>query len=285
MRLKHARGVIESDTCLVMGIVNRTPDSFYDGGRMSIDASVAHALSLVDQGADILDIGAVKAGPGKPVGVDEEIERLVPLVEEIATRSSVPMSVETSRPSVAEAAIAAGAAMVNDVTALADPDLARVCAGSGAGLVLMHSGGQIRGRPRHPRYRDVVDQVRDDLMGLVEAATSAGVSNDRIMIDPGLDFGKNTYHSLALMRHLDRLVDTGLPVLVAASRKDIVGETLGQKVEERLEGSLALAVLAAHAGAAAVRVHDVAATVSAVAMTEAVAGRLKPRAAIRGLWD
>lgn len=285
MRLVHAQGVLESDICVVMGIVNRTPDSFYDGGRMSIEASIDHALSLVDQGAAILDIGAVKAGPGVPVTADEERKRLLPLVEGIARRCAVPMSIETARPEIAKAAIETGAAIVNDVSALADDGLAHTCAETGAALVLMHNGGQIRGRPRHPHYPDVVATVTEELLALADRAQGWGVPREALMIDPGLDFGKNTYHSLALMRHLKVLVDTGLPVLVAASRKDIVGETLGQAVEERLEGSLALAALAAHAGAAAVRVHDAAETVAAVAMAEAVAGRLQPRAAVRGLWD
>jgi dihydropteroate synthase len=268
-----------------MGIVNRTPDSFYDGGRMDLDASVTHALSMVEDGAAVLDIGAVKAGPGKEVSEREEIERLLPLVESLAAATSAPLSVETSRPRVARAAIEAGACIVNDVTALADTELASVCAETGAALVLMHNGGQLRGRPRNQTFEDVSREVSDSLMEMVGNGIEAGIAREALMIDPGLDFGKNTFHSLALMRDLSVLVSTGIPVLVAASRKDVIGETLDLTVDERLEGSLALAVLAAAAGAAMVRVHDVAATVRAVTMADAVAGRVQPQNPVRGLWD
>jgi dihydropteroate synthase len=268
-----------------MGIVNRTPDSFFDGGRMALRAAVDFASRLVDEGADVLDIGAVKAGPGEDVDADEETNRLIPLVEAVAERTEVPISVETARPAVVRRAVDAGAAIVNDVSALADPGLAVCCAETGAALIVMHHGGQIRGRPRHPRYADVVAEVGAELVRLAEEATAARVPREALVIDPGLDFGKNTYHSLELMRRLPELVALGYPVLVAASRKDVVGETLGVPPEERLEGSLALACLAAASGAALVRVHDVAATVRAVTMIEAVAGRVAPVAPVRGLWD
>lgn len=285
MKLQHARGVLDLDRCLIMGILNRTPDSFYDGGRMSLDASVGHALAMVEEGADILDLGAVKAGPGAPVGEEEETERLIPLVEAIAAATDVAVSIETSRPSVARRAIDVGAGLVNDVSGLADPGLVEVCAETGAALILMHHGGQIRGRPRHPTYLDVVAEVRSQLEVMAAAAKAGGVSEESIVIDPGLDFGKNTFHSLELMRRLPELVEAGFPVLVAASRKDIVGETLDLPPAERLEGSLALAVLSAQAGAAIVRVHDVKATVRAVTMADAVRGRVGPKAPVRGLWD
>lgn len=286
MILRHARGELRLDRCLVMGIVNRTPDSFYDGGRhLELETAVAHALLLVERGAAVLDLGAVKAGPGEMVSVTEESDRLLPLVEALAAATSVPLSVETSHPSIATAACEAGASLVNDVSGLADPELAGACADAGAALVLMHNGGQIRGRPRHPRYADVVQDVRGELLELTGRAMGAGVARDNLMIDPGLDFGKNTFHSLALMRGLDALVDTGFPVLVAASRKDVIGETLDLPPDDRLEGSLALAALAAAAGAAMVRVHDVAQTVRAVEMVDAVRGISAPRAPVRGLWD
>jgi dihydropteroate synthase len=285
MNLRHAHGVLRSDTCVVMGIVNRTPDSFYDGGRMGLDASVAHALALVEEGAGVLDLGAVKAGPGEAVSQEQELERLLPLVEALSDVTDVALSVETSHPTVAVAAIEAGASIVNDVTALANIQLAAVCAETGAALILMHNGGQLRGRPRSQTYRDVTDEVRVSLLELGERAVAVGVARESLMIDPGLDFGKNTLHSLELMRELPSLVETGLPVLVAASRKDVIGETLDLPVHDRLEGSLALAVLAAWAGAAMVRVHDVAPTVRAVRMAEAVAGRVPPLDPVRGLWD
>lgn len=284
MILRHARGELSLDRCGVMAIVNRTPDSFYDGGRMSLEDSIAHALSSVDKGAVVLDVGAVKAGPGDDVTEAEEESRLLPLVEALAARTEVPISVETARPGVAEKAVAAGAAILNDVVSGNDA-LARVAAATGAGLIVMHSGGQVRGRPRHPSYDDVVTEVRDFLLAAAGSAQRAGVDRAAVMIDPGLDFGKNTFHSLALMRDLHVLVETGYPVLLAASRKDVIGETLDLPVQGRLEGSLALAVLAARSGAALVRVHDVGVTKRAVDMAEAVAGRAAPLAPVRGLWD
>ena len=284
MRLVHARGSLELDRCLVMGIVNRTPDSFYDGGRVELSAATDHAHRLIHEGADILDIGAVKAGPGEDVAERDEADRLLPLVEAVAGAGAL-LSVETSRPGIARAAVAAGAAFVNDVSGLGDPELADACAESGAALILMHNGGQIRGRPRAPAYDDVVADVLAELERLVDLARGRGVGEDSIVVDPGLDFGKNTFHSLELMRRLDELTSPGRPVLVAASRKDIVGETLGLPLEERLEGSLALVALSVIGGAAIVRVHDVRATVRVVRMIEAVRGTRRPVAPIRGLWD
>ena len=283
--LDHARGSIELARCLIMGIVNRTPDSFYDGGRVGLQDSVAHALRLVDEGADLLDIGAVRAGPGPEVDEEEETRRLLPVVEALARRDTVPMSIETSRPAVARRAIQAGAAMVNDVGGLGDPALADACGEADAALVLMHNGGQIRGRPLHPRYGDVLAQVAADLQDLAERALDRGVRETSIVVDPGLDFGKTTMHSLEIMRRIDELVRGSWPVLVAASRKDVVGETLGLPAQERLEGSLALAALSAAAGVAIVRVHDVRASLRVVAMVEAVQGRRAPAAPIRGLWE
>lgn len=284
MRLRHARGELALDRCLVMGIVNRTPDSFYDGGRMGLDESLDHARRLVEEGADLLDLGAVKAGPGEIVDESEEARRLLPLVEELRD-IGIPLSVETGRTSVAFSALQAGASIVNDVTGLADEELARICATTGAGLIAMHHGGQLRGRPRHPRFVDVVRDVVDTWERLVANATSAGVGEDRIIVDPGLDFGKTTFHSLELMRRLAELTAVRWPVLLAPSRKDVVGETLDLPPDERLEGTLALVVLAVLGGAAVVRVHDVEAAVRSVRMTETVMGRRPPAAPLRGLWE
>ena len=284
MTLHHARGTLEIDRCLVMGIVNRTPDSFFDGGRMDLGASVAYAQQLVDEGADILDIGAVKAGPGEDVSTQEEAERLLPLIA-VLDETGVPLSIETSRPGIAQRALDAGAAIINDVGGLADPALADVCAAQGAGLILMHNGGQIRGRPRSPTYDDIVRAVIDAWRRLASIANDHGVPNERIVVDAGLDFGKNTFHSLELVRRLDEQVAEPWPVLVAPSRKDVVGETLGLPLEQRLEGTLALVALAVAGGAAIVRVHDVEAAVRTVQMVEAVMGTRKPQAPVRGLWD
>lgn len=285
MELEHARGVLRLDRCVVMGIVNRTPDSFFDGGRMALDEAVAHSLDLVAEGAGVLDLGAVKAGPGEPVDEGEEMRRLIPLVEALAGAADVPLSVETSRPSVAARAIAAGAAIVNDVTGLSDPGICDVCAETGAGLVVMHNGGQRRGRPMHPRYPDVVEAVCDELRSLADRAVERGVRPAQMIYDAGLDFGKTTYHSLELVRRTAELVERCSPYLVAASRKDVVGETLDLPVADRLEGSLAIAALSVASGAAVIRTHDVRATTRVVEMVEAVQSRGAPKAPLRGLWD
>jgi dihydropteroate synthase len=239
---------------------------------------------MVDEGAEVLDVGAVKAGPGAPVTPEEERERLLPLVERLASTVAIPISVETSRTEVAADAIAAGAAIVNDVSGLTDPELASVCARAGAGLVLMHHGGQLRGRPLNPRYEDVVGAVTEEWSRLSSLAEGAGVPRSSLLFDPGLDFGKNTFQSLELMRRLPELVRFG-PVLIAASRKDIVGESLDLPVDERLEGSLALVALSVAGGAVMVRVHDVRASVRTTRMVEAVLGTRAPAAPIRGLWE
>ena len=284
MTLNHARGSLDLEHCLVMGILNRTPDSFYDGGRMDLDDALDHAARMVAEGADLVDIGAVKAGPGEEVSIEEEMSRLVPLVDRLRD-IGVPLSVETSRPQVARAALEAGAAIVNDVTGLAEPPLLEVVAGAQAAVVLMHSGGQIRGRPRGPRYDDVVASVIGEWRRMAAVANAHGVNNDRIIVDAGLDFGKNTFHSLELMRRLDEQVAQPWPLLVAPSRKDVVGESLGLPPDQRLEGTLALVALSVAAGAAIVRVHDVQAAVRTVHMVETVHGLRPPAAPIRGLWD
>lgn len=285
MKLKHAQGELALDRCLVMGIVNRTPDSFYDPGRMELQESVEHAMRLVDEGADLLDIGGMKAGPGAEVSEEEEMSRGVPLIEALSELTHIPLSIDTGSASVARTAIAAGAVIVNDVTGLADQAMPSVCGATGAGLVVVHHGGQIRGRPRHPRYRDVVAAVVAEWDRCAKMAESSGVSPRSVVVDPGLDFGKTTYQSLELMRRLDELVAAGRPVLVAPSRKDIVGETLNLPLDQRLEGTLALVALATSAGAAVVRVHDVAPAVRVIRMVEAVEGRRPPAAPVRGLWE
>lgn len=285
MILLHATGRIESEHCLIMGTVNRTPDSFYDGGRTGLDESVDFALRMVDEGAGLLDLGGVKAGPGEEVEEAEETNRLIPLVEKLAAKTSVPLSIETARPRVAQKGLEAGASIVNDVSGLAHPGLAEVAGERNAALIVMHHGGQIRGRPRNPRYDDVVIDVKDTLMDLADRAVKAGIGANSIVIDPGLDFGKTTMHSLELVRRLDELTALPWPVLVAPSRKDVVGETLGLPVEERLEGTLALVALSVVAGAAIVRVHDVRAAVRVAAMVEAVDGLRPPEAPVRGLWE
>lgn len=268
-----------------MGILNRTPDSFYDGGRTGLAESLAHGEAIVAAGADIVDVGGVKAGPGEQVSEQEELQRVLPVVERLHVRTDATISVETSRPVVAAAALAAGASIVNDVSGLVTEGLAAACAAGNGKLVLMHHGGQIRGRPRNPRYDDVVADVLACWTALAERAATEGLARDDVIADPGLDFGKTTFHSLELMRRLPELTAAGFPVLIAASRKDVVGESLDLPLDERLEGSLALVALAMLNGAAMVRVHDVQASVRVVRMVEAVLGRRGPAAPVRGLWD
>ena len=283
MKLAHAHGVLILDRCAVMGIVNRTTDSFYDPGRMELEDSIAHGLDSWRQGAVVLDVGGASLDP--EINETEELRRVIPLVEALVARCDALVSVETSRVPVAKAALEAGAALINDVTGLADDNLAAVCAEHGAALVLMHTGGQLRGRPRNPRYADVVAEVLSWWTGATERACAAGMRPNQLLLDPGLDFGKTTYHSLELVRRMDELTAQGLPVLVAPSRKDLVGESLALPPGERLEGSLAVAALCVERGAAMVRAHDVLATARVVAMVETVLGRTKPLRAIRGLWE
>ena len=268
----------------VMAILNRTPDSFYDrGATYGFGAAVAAGERALAEGADWLDVGGVKAGPGAPVDEAEELERVVPLVEALRGRTDAVISVDTFRPGVARQALAAGADVVNDPSGLHDPRVAEAAAEAGAGLVVMHTGGPPRTRPHRPAYTDVVAQVRAFLTGRVALAVRHGVPADRVIVDPGHDFHKNTFHSLELTRRLGELADLGHPLLVGLSNKDFVGETLDVPLDQRLEGSLAAAALSVAAGANIIRVHDVQASVRVVRMTEAILGRRLPAATRRGL--
>lgn len=243
---------------LVMGVLNVTPDSFSDGGRwFDRDAAIAHGLEMVAEGADVVDVGGESTRPGaEPVDEAEELRRVVPVVEALAAH--VRVSVDTRKRGVAEAALAAGATLLNDVTA----SLFDVAAAAGVGWVAMHMQGDPRTMQDDPRYDDVVAEVRDFLVERAGAARAAGVGE--VWIDPGIGFGKNVDHNLALLAHLDTLVGTGFPVLVGASRKRFLGVLTGvDDPADRLEGSLAAAAWAMSAGAAMVRAHDVRATVEA----------------------
>ena len=270
----------------VMAIVNRTPDSFYDRGRTyALEVAVEHALQQVEDGADVLDVGGVKAGPGEDVSTEEELGRVLPFVEAFRRRSDVPLSVDTFRPEVAAAALDAGADLVNDTSGLADPRLADVVAASpGAALVVMHSGGPVRTRPFRPSYLpDVTTVVRDELQRLVDLAQARGVPRDKLLVDPGHDFRKTTLHSLELTRRLPDLCALGYPVLVALSNKDFLGESLDLPLEERVEASLGAAVTSVLLGARIVRVHETRATVRAVRMAEVILGWREPARTLRGL--
>jgi dihydropteroate synthase len=270
----------------IMGIVNRTPDSFYDGGAtFALETAVAHARRLVAEGADIVDVGGVKGGPGETVTVEEELSRIVPFVEALrAVEPDVLLSVDTFRAPVADAALAAGADIVNDVSGLHDPEVLDVVVARHAGYVAMHHGGRPRTRPYRRSYvPDLTTAVVAHCRRLTDRAMAAGVPRERLIVDPGHDFQKTTHQSLEVSRRLPELVALGFPVLVALSNKDFVGETLGVPLDRRVDGSLAAAVFSILRGANLVRVHEVARTVEVVRMTEALLGWRAPAAAIRGL--
>jgi dihydropteroate synthase len=260
---------------LVMGIVNVTPDSFSDGGRFApTDAAIEHGVNLAAEGADLLDIGGESSRPGsKPVPLDEELARVVPVVRELASRVSIPISVDTTKAEVARQTLAAGASIINDITAgLGDPAIAGVVSDAGAGVVLMHMRGTPETMQQSPAYVDVVQEVSDFLGERVRAWVAAGVPAERIAIDPGIGFGKTYDHNVALLRQLDAIAAIGRPVLLGVSRKGFVGAISGRPVTERLAGSLAAACYCvAHGTAQILRVHDVAATVDAAKVLGALA--------------
>ncbi len=268
----------------VMGIVNCTPDSFSGDGQPDAAAAIAHGLRLADEGVDVLDVGGESTRPGAAsVEAEEELRRVLPVVEALAARARVPVSVDTSKAAVAAAALAAGAVIVNDVWALArDPDLAGVAVRHGATVVLMHNrpaaaaAGALGGHYEAVDYgdRDVVEVVGEELEARVAHALAAGIPRERVIVDPGIGFGKSREQNLALLRRLRALKRrpglADLPLLVGTSRKSVIGLTLGLPVEERLEGTLATLALAAAQGADAVRVHDGRAAVRCVRMADAV---------------
>ena len=261
----------------VMAIINRTPDSFYDAGiNFELDRAVAASLTAVDDGADWVDIGGVPFSPGDPLPVEEEAARVVPVIAELRRASDVVISVDTFHAEVARRSIEAGATVVNDTTGLSDRDLVRVVADSEASLVIVHSLASPRTQYPHPQYADVAGEVSDFLRRRVDLAMSLGVPEERIIVDPGHDLNKNTLHTLDLTRRLRVVTELGLPTMVALSNKDFIGETLDSPKTQRLEGSLAAAVACILQGARIVRVHEVAQTVAAVRMTEAILGLREP---------
>ncbi|WP_425271542.1 dihydropteroate synthase [Mycobacterium innocens] len=273
-----------------MAIVNRTPDSFYDKGATFSDGAAREAAHrAIDEGADVIDVGGVKAGPGQDVDAGTEIARLLPFVEWL--RDAYPnqlISVDTWRSEVARLACAAGADLINDTWGGVDLALPDVAAEFGAGLVCAHTGGALpRTRPFRVSYgtsaRGVVDDVIREVTAAAERAVAAGVARDRVLIDPAHDFGKNTFHGLMLLRHVDDLVKTGWPVLMALSNKDFIGETLGVDLTQRLEGTLAATALAAAAGTRMFRVHQVAATRRVLEMVASIQGTRPPMRTVRGL--
>ena len=283
----HSRSFYQSsDLPAMMAIVNRTPDSFYDkGSTFTDDAALARVGSCVDAGADIIDIGGVKAGRGDPVSIAEEIDRVVPFISAVRKEfPSVHISVDTYRAPVGEAAILAGAELINDTWAGADPELVEVAGHYHRGYVCSHTGGmEPRTLPRRVHYDDLVGDVIRFTTQCAEHAVKCGVPEDKVLIDPTHDFGKNTFHSLALVRHAQDLVSTGWPVLMALSNKDFVGETVGRPVKQRLAGTLAATALAAVQGVSVFRVHEVAENLDACRMALAVQGIVLPYATTRGV--
>jgi dihydropteroate synthase len=284
--LRLGRQTFADEAPLVMAIVNRTPDSFYDkGATYADDAALAAVDRAVAAGADIVDVGGVKAGPGDDVDAVEEIRRVAPFVATVrAVHPDLIISVDTWRAEVARACLAEGADVVNDAWGGVDPALAEVAAAGGAALVCTHAGGATpRTRPHRVAYADVVADVLATVTGLAERAVAAGVPRESVLIDPGHDFGKNTWHSLELTRRLDELVATGWPVLVSLSNKDFVGETLDRPVPDRLTGTLATTAVSAWLGARVFRAHNVAETREVVDMVASIRGDRMPAATRRGL--
>jgi dihydropteroate synthase len=255
-----------------MGIVNVTPDSFSDGGQFSgTEAAVSHGLRLAEEGASILDVGGESTRPGAvPVSAQDEIGRVVPVIRKLAESVPVPVSVDTSKPEVIEAAIAAGASMVNDVRALRADGALQAAAAAAVPVCLMHMQGEPGTMQTSPTYRNVVEDVFAFLAERMEACLAAGIGEERIVLDPGFGFGKTLEHNLVLMRGLGRLLGLGRPLLVGVSRKSMIGTMLDRPVDKRLWGSLALAVMAAERGARILRVHDVAPTVDVLKIAAAV---------------
>ncbi|HEY3585472.1 MAG TPA: dihydropteroate synthase [Casimicrobiaceae bacterium] len=254
----------------VMGIVNVTSDSFSDGGRLDAQAAIAHARQLVRDGASIIDVGGESTRPNAtPVDEDVELDRIVPVVAALA-RDGVCVSVDTMKPAVMRAAIAAGASMINDVRALQAEGALEVAADSDVAVCLMHMQGEPRTMQQAPAYRDVVAEVRAFLGRRAHACIDAGIAAERVVIDPGFGFGKSVAHNLDLLRHVGEFGALGFPVLVGLSRKSMIGALTGREIDDRQAGSIAAALLAALRGARILRVHDVRATVDALAVWQAV---------------
>ncbi len=257
---------------LLMGVLNVTPDSFSDGGRfLRPDDALRHAAAMVAAGADLLDVGGESTRPGaEPTPLQVEMDRVLPVIEALVAEFELPVSVDTSKPELMRAAAAAGAAMINDVLALRAPGALATAAELQLPVCLMHMQGEPRSMQHKPEYADVVREVRDFLAARIAAATAAGLPKTLLLVDPGFGFGKTLAHNLQLLANLPAFQSLGCPVLVGLSRKSLLGALLNRPVEQRLAGSLALALLAAQRGAAVLRVHDVAETLDALRVLAAV---------------
>ena len=256
----------------IMGILNVTPDSFSDGGFfVAREAAVAHALKMAEEGADIVDIGGESTRPGaQAISVQEELDRVIPVIEAVVQAVRLPISIDTSKPEVMRAAVQAGAGLINDVRALRETGALETAAALNVPVCLMHMQGEPRRMQHHPVYHDVVGEVRDFLRDRIAACVAVGLASERLMVDPGFGFGKNAEHNLTLLRRLGEFRTLGLPVLAGLSRKSMIGALLGLPVAQRRYASVALALIAVQNGARVVRVHDVRATREAIRMWEAV---------------
>lgn len=275
LRWRHRTGEIILDRTRVMGVLNVTPDSFFDGGRyLDPQAAIRRGLEMADQGADILDVGGESTRPGSE-GIDaaEEWRRVGDVIETLAAKVDVPLSVDTRKPEVAEKAVAAGAGIVNDVSGLRDPKMVQVVAKARAGVVIMHMLGEPKTMQAAPRYVDVVAEVRDYLAGQAKGAMAAGVAPEAIAVDPGIGFGKAWEHNVSLLRRVDALSALGHPVVIGVSRKSFLAKGGGREAEERLPGSLAAAAFAVVRGAHVVRAHDVPETIRAMRVVDALLER------------
>jgi dihydropteroate synthase len=273
MTILDCRGrTLDLSRTAIMGILNVTPDSFSDGGIfLARDAAVAHALTMVEEGADLIDVGGESTRPSaQAVCVQEELDRVIPVIEAIARAVPVPVSVDTSKPEVMRAAVAAGAGLINDVRALRETGALQTAAALEVPVCLMHMQGEPRSMQHNPVYTDVVGEVCDFLQGRIEACVTAGIFPQRLVVDPGFGFGKTAAHNLELLRRLGELRAFGAPILAGLSRKSMIGALLDLPVEQRLYASVALALIAVQNGASILRVHDVRATREAVRMLESV---------------
>ena len=279
-QLDCAGRLLRLDRARVVGIVNVTPDSFSDGGEhASLEDAVAHGLKLAEEGADVLDVGGESTRPGAPeVPLDEELRRVVPVVTQLARETGLPISVDTSKPEVMRAAVDAGAGMINDVHALRRDGALEDAAGLGVPVLLMHMLGEPRSMQDDPRYDDVVAEVHRFLAERIFAAEMAGIDKKRIIVDPGFGFGKTRDHNLLLLAQLERFTELGVPLMAGLSRKKTIGDLTGRaEPRDRIHGSVAAHLIAAQRGARLLRVHDVAATVDALKVLEAVAAQPAPR--------
>ena len=272
MQLTCGKFQLDLITPRVMGIVNVTPDSFSDGGKFSAtNLAIEHALKLAEEGADILDIGGESTRPNATsVSLQEELNRVIPVIEALVKQVKIPISIDTYKPQVMQAAIAAGASMVNDVRGLQEEYALQIVAKSNVGVCLMHMQGAPQTMQQNPQYNDVVNDVKEFLAARLKASIHAGVAKNRILLDPGFGFGKTREHNITLLQNLESFADLGQPLLVGLSRKSVLGQMTGNDVDARLYASIAASVIATMKGAKILRVHDVKATVEALKVVSAI---------------